>query len=65
MPRDYTETDEFEEELGNCPECNGTLTAADVFESDGNGSGWLPIECQNCDWKGREDWSLNRTVRLE
>lgn len=65
MHSNYTETDEYDKELMDCPECGGTLHAADVFESDGNGNGWIPIECEDCDWKGREEWSIDRTVRLE
>jgi len=57
----------YQRELNQCPDCGEALEYIDGMENHGGGLATAFVECpsENCDFRAREDWVIDRTVRLD
>lgn len=57
----------YERELTQCPDCGEALEYTDGLEYHGTGLATAFVECpsEDCDFRAREDWVIDRTIRLD
>jgi len=61
------EIKEYKEELVRCPECGERVTLTDPIESNGEGVAFGYIHCEDpdCDFKAREEWIHDKTIKVK
>lgn len=55
----------YDDELLFCPDCGGDIELDEQVESNGEGVAFGYIECEDCDFRAREEYVHAETVRLE